>query len=323
VTVTARARDESTAARVDVVIVAYRSATTLGGCIAAAQRIEDAGRIVVVDHGDDGSDALARRAGATVLVDTANPGFGAGQNRGRATASAPYVLLLNPDAEPERAAIAAGVRYLDEHRRVAAVQGVVLDRATGEPDRSQGSELGVVHLIGRALGARRLHTSRMARRLARWFAPTRDHIERVPARATAVESLAATAWLARRSALDEVDGFDESYFLYGEDLDLCRRLRAAKWDLVALPVPWAMHAQGGSAASTFERELTWWTGTLRFAARWWSTPRWIGSLVAAMLRWLGLAASHPSAARRAWRATVGAGMEARFSRPSAGRSATP
>ena len=77
-----------------------------------------------------------------------------------------------------------------------------------------------------------------------------DHVERVPTRPVAVESLAATCVLVRRRALDQIGGFDESYFLYGEDLDLCRRLRNHGWRLVALPHRFAQH-DGGASSSTF------------------------------------------------------------------------
>ena len=140
-------------ATIDVVIVAYRSAATIRACISAARRVEHLGTVTVIDHGYDGSGAIAQGMGAMVVFDATNPGFGAGQNRGRAQSSAQYLLILNPDAEPLPTAIADGMRYLDEHVDVAAVQGLVLDRQTMQPDRSQGRELGVLHLVGRALGA--------------------------------------------------------------------------------------------------------------------------------------------------------------------------
>jgi GT2 family glycosyltransferase len=293
-------------ADVDVVVVAYRSGAAITQCLAGARAISGVGRVIVVDHGGDDNWAPAARAGAIVIGNAANPGFGAGQNRGFAHGAAPYVLVLNPDAVPRPDAVAAGIRYLDEHPEVAVVQGVVRDAATGEPDRSQGRELGVLHLFGRAFGARRLLRIAPVRWLATKVAPLRDHVERVPRAPVRVDALAATAWLARRDALSRVGGFDEQYFLYGEDLDLCRRLRRAGWELVALPDEWAIHGQGGSAASSFERELTWWAGTLRFTSQWWSAPRRAGALLAATVRAIGLTAQRPREARRIWRATIGA-----------------
>jgi GT2 family glycosyltransferase len=312
-TATVTAAEHPRTAVVDVVVVAYHNGATISECLAGARAIEGLGRVIVVDHGDDQSWAAATRAGAVVIRDPTNPGFGAGQNRGIAEGTAPYVLVLNPDAIAAPSAIATGVRYLEQHADVAVVQGVIRNSASGDPDRSQGHELGVVHLFGRALGARRVARLAPARWLARRVGGLRDHVERVPSVPTKVDALAATAWLARRSALTDVGGFDERYFLYGEDLDVCRRLRCTGWELVALPGEWAAHAQGGSAASGFDRELTWWAGTMRFAGQWWSRPRWLGALIAAGARAIGLALQRPRSARRAWAATVGAAWSSRRS----------
>ena len=75
------------------------------------------------EHGRDGSGDLAASLGATVLRNARNPGFGAGQNRGIACTGAPYVLLLNPDAEAEAAGVETGLRLLRDESGIGAVQG--------------------------------------------------------------------------------------------------------------------------------------------------------------------------------------------------------
>ncbi len=289
---------------IDVLVVAYRSRAEIQHCIDAAGRIAGVHEVVVVDHGDDGSGAIARRAGARVLEDPSNPGFGAGQNHALRTTTAPYVLMLNPDARPQPEAIAAGLAFLRDHLDVGVVQGVVMSRTTGAPERSQGREVGPVHLLGRALGARRLLRNPGIRAVVGRVPAFEDHVHRRPTAPSDVPVLAATAWLARRTALERVGGFDPAYFLYGEDLDLCRRLRAAGWRLVALPDAWATHVEGSSAPSSVDRELTWWEGTMRFGARWWTRGAWCAALGAATIRTLTLTARHPWAARRAWRAVL-------------------
>jgi GT2 family glycosyltransferase len=288
----------------DVVIVAFDSRDTIASCVDHARRLSGVGEVVVVDHGHDGAGEVAHDAGARVLTDAANPGFGAGQNRGVGTTAAPYALLLNPDASPDDAGTQAGLRVLREHHSVGAVQGMITNRITGLPERSQGREIGPLHLVGRAVGARRLLRIASVRALVRRIGVLADHVDRVPTTTEPVASLAATAILVRRRAVDDVGGFDESYFLYGEDLDLCRRLRARGWTLVALPERSAWHEGGGSATTDTERELTWWRGTMRFSALWWSTPAWCIALLASMVQWCRLAARERLVARRAWRALV-------------------
>ena len=161
-----------------------------------------------------------------------------------------------------------------------------------------------VVLVGRAVAARELLALRPVRSPARRTVATGDHVERVPTSATDVESLAATALLVRREAFDAVGGFDPTYFLYGEDLDLCRRLRRAGWRLVALPVAWAGHANGASSASSWAREVDWWRGTLTFAARWWDDRAWALARVAGFAAFVRLVARRPGAARRAYDGVV-------------------
>ena len=255
------------------------------------------GEVVVVDHGDDGSADVAAALGAIVIRDPSNPGYGTGQNRGFAHTTAQYVLLLNPDAMVDRTGIQSGMTLLDGAPEVAAVQGVIRDRATGAPERSQGVALGPLHLFGRAVGARRFLRFASIRWLARGVPLLADHVDRVPESVTDVQSLAATALLIRRSAFESVGGFDEGYFLYSEDLDLCRRLRAAGWRLVSLPLPWAEHASGSSSAGWWDRELFWWEGTLRYAAQWWSPAAWALARLATSIRLVPMLAARPRRSR--------------------------
>lgn len=300
--------------RVDVTVVAYGSLEVIGDAVANARAIGGGARVVVVDHGVDGSAEVAARAGATVLVDRSNPGFGSGQNRAVAATSAPYVLLLNPDARVEPGAVERGADYLDSHPGVGAVQGVVSNSPSGLPERSQGIAIRPVHLWGRALGARRLLARGPVRRMARHIRLLSDHVDREPEVPMDVESLAATALLVRRVAFDDVGGFDPGYFLYGEDLDLCHRLRARGWRLIALPEHWATHLGGASSAGWATRELVWWEGTMRYAARWWSFGAFAASLAAVLIRWLTLAVCHPGLAVESFRRIVVAPVNARRSR---------
>lgn len=287
---------------IDVVLVAYRSDHVIGAAVDRAQAL--GGTVVVVDNGDGGSACRAAARGALAVCDPSNPGFGTGQNRGLAFTDSEFVLLCNPDAEIDPAAVLAGAELLRSRPDVAAVQGVIVNRGTGQPERSAGVEVGPVHLLGRAVGAKVLLGLPVVGALARRSSVLRDHADRVPSQPVDVESLAAATILVRRRAMDDVGGFDESYFLYGEDIDLCHRLRAAGWALVTVPQVWATHVSGGSATSSWSREANWWGGTMQFGARWWSGPAWTIALVAAMVRWSRLAVRHPLHGRAALMAMV-------------------
>lgn len=308
-------------AAVDVVVVAYRSEGDIGPCLAAVAPLPGLTSVTVVDHGDGGSGGVAAAAGAAVVLNPSNPGFGAGQNRGVALGSAPWLLLVNPDARLDAAAVGADLARLDADRRVGAGQGVVEGRAG--PERSAGRALGPVHLAGRLLRLRALANRRRLCSAARAIGLLADWVDRRPDEPRRVEWLAATALAVRREAFEEIGGFDEEFFLYGEDLDLCRRLRGPGWDLVALPTTWARHADGSSSATSWDRELAWWEGTLRYAATSWRLAPWALTIPVAVARAGSLGLARPREAGDVWRRLVTAPLTARRRRPPAPGSQGP
>jgi N-acetylglucosaminyl-diphospho-decaprenol L-rhamnosyltransferase len=263
----------------DVVVVAYRSEADIEPCLAAVRDEPALASVTVVDNGDGRSAAIAERLDAQTVYAPDNPGFGTAVNRGAAHGTAEAILVLNPDARLQRGAIARGLSRLETDPMIGAVQGAIVNTTTGCDERSAGREIGLVHLAGRAFRLRGLLAVAPVRSLARRVPALADHVERRPVEDQTVESLAATAILLRRSAFEEIGGFDERYFLYGEDLDLCHRMRGAGWRLVAAPETWAVHESGASAETTWDRELRWWEGTLQFACMHWSGARRAGAAV--------------------------------------------
>ena len=143
--------------KADVVVVAYRSEREIEDCLAALGLEPDVVSVTVVDNGDGRSAAVAERLGATAIREPANPGFGAAVNRGAARGTAEAFLVLNPDALLQPGAFTSGLEWLQSEPTVGAVQGAIVNRTTGQDERSAGRELGVVHLLGRrVLGLRAL-----------------------------------------------------------------------------------------------------------------------------------------------------------------------
>jgi len=280
---------------VDAVVVAYQSASWIVSCVTELTKVPGLGLVVVVDHGTDGSGVLAESLGSVVLHDPTNPGFGAGQNRGRALTTAPYVLMCNPDAVVVPEAISAGVTAMAAQPDLAALQGVVRERDTDLDQRSHWQSVGALHLWVRItrLGC-----------VVRWR-PFRALVARsgltprtpVP---VDVEAVAAIVLLVRREALEDVGGFDENYFMYWEDLDLSKRLRRAGWRLRVVPEVWAVHAGGASSTDPFDRERQWWRGCLRYAALWYPRSQWALAVMAAGVQWLSMTVLRPSVAHPLW-----------------------
>lgn len=255
---------------VDAVIVSFNSAEHLRACVAAFRAWPRAGQVIVVDNGStDGSVAVARSIADIVLTPGQNLGFGAGQNLGVEHATTTYVLLLNPDAEVDPCGLESGYCALEKHPGAGAVQGRVLRAQDGMEERWQGAEPGVQDLMARLL---RLRERFGEERLQRWsgYVGAGYYRDRGASEPASVEFLAAVAPLVRRAAFEQVGGFDPAFFLYAEDIDLARRLRAASWELIALPVNWVVHAGGASSRDRVRwREKIWWQSHLTLVERHW------------------------------------------------------
>jgi GT2 family glycosyltransferase len=207
---------------------------------------------VVVDNASsDGSTAaVADFAPMVRLIQNAeNVGFSRGVNQGVAASTAPVVLIMNPDCRLVAGAVAALHDVLDAYPdcavagpRILNPDGSVQGSARGDPDMLTG-------LFGRRALLRRLVPSlAVARRNV-----VVDEIIRSGRQSAEVDWLSGACMLARRSALESIGGFDERFFLYWEDADLCRRLRAKGLHVRYVTGATAIHRVGQSSrtARTF------------------------------------------------------------------------
>jgi N-acetylglucosaminyl-diphospho-decaprenol L-rhamnosyltransferase len=229
-------------APLSIVIVAYQSGGFLRHCLAAAA--DCAGELVVIDNGapDPETETICGAFSNVRLIERArNEGFGSAANAGVAATEGHWILLLNPDAWPEGDAVERLVRFAEEEPGLGAA-GPLLYDPEGRPQRSTIrpplSPLALAlwaafpHGVSRAYG-----------------------VLRGPARHTPRdgEFLQASALLVRREAFEEVGGFDEGFFMYGEDADLCARLRDAGWGLAVCQEARFVHVGGGSTGADGER----------------------------------------------------------------------
>ena len=222
--------------RLDVVVVAYRSAAHLRACVAPLCGDDRISVFVVDNLCPESSPATVADLPLTVVETGRNAGFGAGCNAGARCGSAPAILFLNPDAQlaPEAALALAESLRLDPTLaavgpRIVGEDGAVHRSARREPRlRSAFAEAMLVHrLVPRAQWATEL---------------IRD-----PVHGAEVEWLSGAALCVDRSAFEAIGGFDERFFLYSEDTDICVRLRDAGYRVRFDPAVTAVHAGGQSA----------------------------------------------------------------------------
>jgi GT2 family glycosyltransferase len=186
---------------------------------------------VVDNHSADGSTDLVRTRFPWVrLVENPeNVGFARATNQGIRASRGRHVLLLNPDTRLRPGALGTLVDVLDD-RREAGIAGACLVSADGTPQVSAE----VSPTLGREL-RRLFHLGSSAASSPKGSAPPRP-----------VDIVPGTCMLLRRSMLDAVGLLDEGYFMYSEDVDLCRRARGAGWAVYWVPAAEVVHLGGQS-----------------------------------------------------------------------------
>jgi GT2 family glycosyltransferase len=238
---------------VSVLVVSWQSAPWLERCLTAIDPAE--AEIVVADNAStDGSAALARTVAphATVLELDHNLGFAGGVNAARRAARTPRLLLLNPDAAPTPGAIARLADALDAAPDIGAAAG----RLVGD-DGSPQHGFNVRRLptiAGLAFDLLLLDHLWPANPVsARYYARDLD-----PDAPADVEQPAAACLMIRADVFDRLGGFDEQFWpAWWEDVDFCRRLRAAGYRIRYQPDAVFRHTGGASldalGARTFDR----------------------------------------------------------------------
>lgn len=225
----------------DVGIVAYRSRELLEACLRSLREHAPSRpmRVVVVDNDSrDGTVETVRGIPDVELVEAGrNLGFAAATNIAIERGRARYFLALNPDTQVRAGVLDRLLELMDAEPGIG-ICGCRLEREDGTFDhaakRSFPTPLGALaHFtgVGRRAGA--------PARLAQYRAP---EVARGP-----VDAVSGAFMLIRRRALDEVGPFDEGFWLYMEDLDLCYRFAGAGWQTWYEPSVAVTHVKAGSS----------------------------------------------------------------------------
>jgi N-acetylglucosaminyl-diphospho-decaprenol L-rhamnosyltransferase len=227
---------------IDAVIVSYNSRDTLLDAVRPLLAIPGVTVVVVDNASPDGSLEVLEGLPVKTVQSGRNGGFGFGCNLGTASGAAPYVLFVNPDARIERADLDRLVAVLVAEPRTAVVGPRLLD-GTGGLIPNLRRHQRVVSIWAQALFLHRLVPG------ARW-ANEIDYSAEAHEAVGYPEWISGACMLARRDMLERVGGFDEAVFLYGEDMDLCARLRAAGGLVRYEPGATVRHTEGQSAPRT-------------------------------------------------------------------------
>jgi N-acetylglucosaminyl-diphospho-decaprenol L-rhamnosyltransferase len=267
-----------------VVIVNYESGPALARCVEGLLS-EGSAELVVVDNGSvDGSlHALRGRfPDVEVLVPGRNLGYGAAANRGVAATTAPSVLVCNSDLEVRPGALADLASVLADDPRCALV-GPLIRTPDGARYPSARQFPSLIDAAGHALLGIFAPDNRFTRSYQK------ADLEGVDGGSEIVDWVSGACFLVRRSAFEQVGGFDEAYFMYAEDVDLCWRLGRADWRVVYLPTAEVTHLQGVSTdRHPFRMILEHHRSLLRFASR--SSEGWRRALLPLVALGIGVRA---------------------------------
>ena len=195
-----------------------------------------------------------------LIINAENVGFTRGNNQGLAVAQGRYVFFLNPDTEVLGDALAVMVAYLDAHREVGAL-GPQLRYGDGslQSSRRRFPSFATALFESTPLAwhwpgnpwARRYRMEDRVPGIRDQGSGTRGQGEvttdSLAHTGQAVDWVVGAALLVRREILEKIGGFDEGYFMYSEELDLCRRIRQAGWQIVYLPTAQIIHHEGKSS----------------------------------------------------------------------------
>lgn len=256
---------------VSAIVVNYNAGDHLLDCVRSLRAIGVDDVTVVDNASTDGSvvQLVAAVSNVRIVHTGANFGYGGGANRGLRHASTEYVLVLNADVEVHAGAVDAMAAVLDADPGVGIV-GPRIDEVDGSLYPSARAFPHLRDAVGHAFVGLITTNNRFSRRYLMTDAD--------PGVGRDVDWVSGACFLARRSLLTAIDGFDEAYFMYLEDVDLCWRTARAGCRVRYEPAARVTHVQGVSTAQTPYRMLAaHHASLLRY---WWRTTSRPGRLLA-------------------------------------------
>ncbi|HEX8123144.1 MAG TPA: glycosyltransferase family 2 protein [Solirubrobacteraceae bacterium] len=225
--------DDSVRAAREALGVAAEAADGVGA-VGAAEATDGAGAV-------GAAEATRGDGGRRVIATGANLGFAAGCHVGVRATRAPLVFLLNPDCEVAEGCLDA-LRAVAEERPGWGAWQALVTLPGGDVVNTAGN---LVHFLGFG-----------------WAGRLDEPVASVPNDPHEVGFVSGAALAIRRAAWDEAGGFDERYFMYGEDLDLSLRLRLAGHGVGVAPAARVAHEYAftkGDYKWFYLERNRWWT----------------------------------------------------------------
>lgn len=243
--------------KLSIVIPTYNAHEWIAQClesIAANRPAADYEVIVVDDKSTDDTVSIVRasHSGVRLFANEKNVGFGRTVNVGLRASVGEYILVLNNDTWVHEGALDQMIGFLDVHADVGIVGPRVL---SGDGSLQQQCRRRIPSPTAALLyftGVARMFPKN--RRVAGYLMTAADENS-----TTEVDAVSGACLMVRRAVLDRIHGFDEEYFLYGEDMDFCWRTKLAGWKVVYHPTAVITHfgGQGGTGKRRLYATIEW------------------------------------------------------------------
>jgi O-antigen biosynthesis protein len=245
--------DGSRSVDVSVIIVNYNVKHFAEQCLRSVQAAGEGLLIEIFlvdnDSADGSVDYLRPKfPGVTFICNEKNLGFGRANNLALEQARGRYLLILNPDSLVAQDTLRNLVAYLDSHPKVGAAGPKILNRY-GQYDNSSKRGFPTPWVSFSYLsGLHRLFPrSRLFGSYHMLYLEENEPAE--------IDALTGACMMVRREAYETCGGFDEAFFMYGEDIDWCYRMKLAGWQIHYAPITSIIHFRGESTRrSDFDRD---------------------------------------------------------------------
>lgn len=233
---------------VSIILVSYNSATIIKNCLQSLRQFNQSipVEIIVVDNASqDGSPAIIEQyfPEVNLLKETVNHGFGKGNNIGAKVAQGEFILFLNTDTILTSDFLPSLLEVMQQDNQV----GIIAPRLVNRDGSLQISTSPAISIKGEYIAQKRSHQYRQGKNLQK--------IIQAFAQQQEVDIVVGAAFLIRRKLFEQLRGFDENFFMYFEEADLCQRSQYLGWKIIYYPQVSLIHLHGESTSKNPDRML--------------------------------------------------------------------
>lgn len=219
--------------KLSIIIVSYNSKKNLKKCIDSLYNIfsnKFSWEVIIVnnDERENLLDLPIDFSNVEIIDHKKNVGFGAGMNLGIKKAQGEFLFILNPDTEIFSNNILDLLDEFSKDKKIGIIGGGILDRTGQKQKWSAGKEISLYNLIMNNLGFSRSENI--------WKASSKQECDWV----------AGTALFIKKDLFEKIGGFDDNFFMYFEDMDLCHRVRELGNKVIFYPEFQVYHGNGES-----------------------------------------------------------------------------